>query len=68
MFVKDVKDHAYANYETGGWDYVVECYSDAEIAELTKDAKTVAEAIALVGREVGDLDDYRKDVQGYGRW
>jgi hypothetical protein len=65
MFVKDVKDHAYANYESGGWDYVVECYSDAEIAALTKDAKTAEEAIASVGKVVGERNDYREDIQGY---
>jgi hypothetical protein len=68
MFVKEVRDHAYANYEGGGWDYVVECYSDAEIAALTKTAKTAEEAIEMVGREVGIRDEYRKDIQGYGEW
>jgi hypothetical protein len=40
-----IKAHALANYENGGWDVVVECYDDAQIAEVLGDASTEAEAI-----------------------
>lgn len=40
-----IKAHALANYEAGGWDVVVECFDDAEIAATIGGAQTEAEAI-----------------------
>ena len=31
--IQGVKDHAMAHYEDGGWDVVVECYTDDEIVD-----------------------------------
>lgn len=62
--IKAVREHALANYETGGWDYIVECYSDEEIQEAIGGAKTVKGAIRNVGQVVGVQDSVRKDVQG----
>lgn len=58
-----VKAHALANYESGGWDMIVECYEDAELAEEIGDATTEAEAIARVGRTAGLYDEQRTAVQ-----
>ena len=63
-FAKEIKAHALANYNEGGWDIVVECYSDAELVELTANCKTAEQAIKKVGKIVGAQDDYRKDIQG----
>ena len=35
-----VKAHAIAHYEQDGWDYIVECYEDAQIADIIKTART----------------------------
>jgi hypothetical protein len=35
--VKQVRDHATANYEKDGWDIVVEAFEDAEIVEEIKE-------------------------------
>ncbi len=43
--VQAIKDHALAHYEDGGWDVVVECFDDAEIADTIGVAGTVAEAL-----------------------
>ncbi len=43
--VKAVKDYAIEHYNDGGWDVVVECWSDAEIAEQIGGASTVKGAI-----------------------
>ncbi len=42
-----IKDHALVHYEDGGWDVVVECWDDAEIAETIGEAEasTIAEAL-----------------------
>lgn len=61
--VEAVKEHAQKNYNTGGWDYVIETYEDEEIEEVIAGATTVEEAIKLMGEEIGELDDVRKDVQ-----
>lgn len=46
--VKAVKDHAHAHYEDGGWDVVVETYTDAEIVAVLEreGATTPKQAIA----------------------
>jgi hypothetical protein len=44
--VEAVKDHALAHYNDGGWDVIVECYEDAEIAAVIGKARTVKGAIA----------------------
>jgi len=62
--IKAVRDHAMANYEKDGWDYIIECYSDEDIKEAIGGAKTVAGAIRNVKQIVSRMDDRRKDVQG----
>lgn len=58
-----VKKHARDNYESSGWDYVVECYDDTEILALVAECKTEEEAIEVVHKEVLIRDEYRKDIQ-----
>ena len=64
-FVEGVKRHAIDNYDTDGWDYLVECYDNAEIAEAIGDAKTLDEAIKRVQDEFGLVHkaEYRADIQ-----
>jgi hypothetical protein len=62
-FTEAVKAHAIANYETDGWDYVVECYEDEKIAEIIKTAHTEKDAIALMRAHVKPRADYRADIQ-----
>ena len=63
--IKSVRAHAIQNYEVGGWDYIVESYDDEEIEEILTAAgvTTVEEAIEVMGRKVGDLSDYRDDIE-----
>lgn len=63
--IDGVKAHALENYETGGWDYVVECYSDEEIGEAIGKARTLKGAIKKIGEIVGIRDEVRRDVQGW---
>lgn len=62
-FVEAVKQHAIENYEQGGWDFVVECWSDEDILDRIEGATTAAEAIQLVGEDVGVLADYRAEIE-----
>jgi hypothetical protein len=63
--VKAIRAYALEHYNEGGWDYVVECWSDLDIemAILPGDG-TLETAIKNVGSQVGVLDSVRKDIQG----
>jgi len=43
--IAHVRNYAIANYERGGWDYIVECWDDEEIAEEIGNVRTFAGAI-----------------------
>jgi len=60
--VQAVKDHALANYEEDGWDYIVECWTDSEIAEAIKGCKTPLQAIRRIGKTARLLDERRQEV------
>jgi len=61
--VDAVKAHALANYESEGWDFCVECWSDNDIAEMIAEDETVEAAIANVGRTCSLLGERRSEVQ-----
>lgn len=61
--IEAVKAHALENYETGGWDFVVECWEDSDIAEEIEGCTTEAEAIARVGRFASLQDERRREVE-----
>lgn len=53
--IEEVKYHAMLNYETGGWDHVVECLDDEAIADLIGNCRTAKTAIAQVKKYYADL-------------
>jgi len=65
--VSAVKKHALENYNTGGWDSIVECYDASDIERELTDAvygppcTTTAEAIARIG---GGADLYEEQRIG----
>lgn len=68
--VEAVKAHALKNYEKNGWDFLVECWSDAEIAEeinyesdYAKKATTVAQAVKKIGKILRIQDERRREVR-----
>ena len=64
--VEAVKDHARANYERGGWDYVVERWSDDDIRRAITRTTTVAGSVKAVGEAVGVRADFRAEVIAAG--
>ncbi|MEU6704698.1 hypothetical protein [Streptomyces wuyuanensis] len=44
--VEHVKAYAMEHYNDGGWDVIVECWGDSEIAEVLTEAGAVTEADA----------------------
>jgi exopolyphosphatase/pppGpp-phosphohydrolase len=63
LMVKAVRDHALANYEKDGWDYVVEAWDDEMVLEAIEGCKTVSGAIRKVAKIVKEQEDYRQDIQ-----
>ena len=58
-----VRQHAEKNYARDGWDYVVECYSDEEIADIIKTARTPAGAIKMVRAHIKPRAEYRDEIR-----
>jgi hypothetical protein len=63
-----VRDHAYANYEVEGWDYLVECWEDDDILDAMGSATTAEEAIKRVRKALRPLNDMRAEVRAAGEW
>lgn len=61
--IKAVRDYAATNYGKDGWDYVVECWSDEEIADAIGGSKTAKGAIAKVRAAIHPLSDMRDEVR-----
>ncbi|MGI8313316.1 hypothetical protein [Saccharopolyspora hattusasensis] len=63
--VEGVKAHAREHYSTGGWDVVVECYTDDEIREVLteENASTVGEAIEAFRFRVDVWADRQADTR-----
>ena len=57
--VEAVKAHALEHYEDGGWDVIVECWEDDQIAEQIGGARTVAGAL----KKFADIVDIWADRQ-----
>lgn len=65
--VKGIHAHALANYETGGWDMIYECFGEEEIRETFEtngiENPTLEQAIKVIGPIAKIWDDRRKDIQ-----
>jgi hypothetical protein len=60
--IQEVKRHAIKNYNNGGWDYIVECFDDEDIAEIIKGKRSVKAAISAVKRHADILEERRIEV------
>jgi len=62
--VEGVKAHALEHYNDGGWDVIVECYTDAEIAEhIGSRVTTVKGALAKFADAVSIWADRQADAR-----
>ena len=61
--VRAVRAHALEHYETDGWDFIVECWEDADIAEAIGSAGSPEAAIAAVRKTARLLDERRSEVR-----
>jgi hypothetical protein len=68
VFIQEVRDYATANYGKGGMDYLVECWSDEDIAEAIGKAKSAKGAIANVKKALAPLAERRDEVRAEADW
>jgi hypothetical protein len=61
--IQAVKQYARDHYNEGGWDFVVECYEDSEIAEVITGAKSEKQAISMMRRRVSLQDERRREIE-----
>lgn len=61
--IKDVREHAWKNYEGGGWDILVECWSDEDILQNMGNATTARDAIWAIAKVLQTLDEHRQEIQ-----
>lgn len=61
--IKAVREHATANYNLGGWDIIVECWSDEDIRREIGTARTEAAAIRRVAAVAKSLAGQRDEVR-----
>jgi hypothetical protein len=61
--VAAVRHHAIANYNSDGWDFVVECWEDEDILEHIGNAQTADAAIASIRRIVKIQAERRHDIE-----
>lgn len=65
--IRAVRDHANANWDKDGWDFLVECWSDEDIGIAIAAAKSPKSAIANCKRVVKTLNLHRQEQQ-MGWW
>lgn len=60
-----VIEHAKENYEVNGWDFIVECWTRDEIAQVlyTQRIVGIGNAIAYFQNHVKLLNERRREVQ-----
>ena len=61
--VEFIKTYALRHYEDGGWDVIVECYSDADIAEVIGKATTQAGALTAFSHIIDVFSDRQADAR-----
>ena len=59
----EVCAHAVATYEKGGWDVIVECWSDDKIAQAIVGAKTLAGAIRKLSPTVSIFREQQNEAR-----
>lgn len=58
-----VKAHALAHYTEGGWDAVIECYSDDDILLIIGESWTPQGAVAKVEKYIAPYAAQRSEIE-----
>jgi hypothetical protein len=66
--VEQVRKHAEARYDRDGWDFLVECWEDHDIAEWIGDAADFETAMERCRHVTRALDDNRRQCRASADW
>jgi hypothetical protein len=66
--IRGVRDHAARNYNTDGWDFLVECWDDQDIGAQIAESDTLPRAIAACKRVLKTMDENRREIMATGEW
>jgi hypothetical protein len=58
-----VRAHARKNYNSKGWDILVECWDDADIIDAFGNCISEQGAIRACAKTLGIMDSVRHDIQ-----
>lgn len=61
--VQQVRQYAIEHYEDGGWDVIVECYTDDEIASQITGARTLSTALKRFDTLIDVWSDRQADAR-----
>lgn len=67
-WIKLLRAHAIANYNSDGWDYLVEAWDDADIVEAMDGASNYDKAFEAVADTLKTMSDYRSEIVATGEW
>ena len=63
QIVQLIREHAIRNYNAGGWDYLVECWSDDDIIDAIGGADDSRIAISRCAEVLEMLDSHRAEIR-----
>ena len=66
--VDQVREYANKNYERDGWDFLVECWEDSDVAENIGDADNFETAMRRCRKVTRALDEHRREVRASAEW
>lgn len=66
--VKQVREYALQNYNRDGWDFLVECWEDSDIAEHIGDATDFETAMRQCRKVTRALDEQRREIRATADW
>lgn len=61
--VERLKNHAIAHYAEDGWDILVECWTDEDVAEELAKHNSYEEAVIAISAVLSIIADVREDTQ-----
>jgi hypothetical protein len=58
-----IRQHALTHYTEDGWDILVECWTDEDIAEYFDGCVAYENAVMRISNVLYMLDGYRREIQ-----
>ena len=62
-WVERIRQHAITHYNEGGWDILVECWTDEYIVEHYSGCATYEQAVVAISNVLDTMDSWRSEIQ-----